>query len=167
MSCADDMAFGPTGPEKLFQSGLDLRLIAQNLHAERALEVAMRMPNPLGIGQCLWGTAFTNPGRGCRKPKGHMDAHDLYGQSGIPANLKTREEQEAWAIANGFDEILMKTKNRFYDMRATLAQLHFNVIRFVPNPVDNRESKVFLSKRLGQHVLDTHRSRRSVTKAGH
>ena len=77
------------------------------------------------------------------------------------------EEQEAWAIANGFDEILMKTKNRFYDMRATLAQLHFNVIRFVPNPADNRESKVFLSKRLGQHVLDTHRSRRSVTKAGH
>jgi hypothetical protein len=77
------------------------------------------------------------------------------------------EEQEAWAIANGFDEILMKTKNRFYDMRATLAQLHFNVIRFVRNPVDNRESKVFLSKRLGQHVLDTHRSRRSVTRAGH
>ena len=77
------------------------------------------------------------------------------------------EEQEAWAMANGFDEILMKTKNRFYDMRATLAQLHFNVIRYVPHPVDNRESKVFLSKRLGQHVLDTHRSRRSVTKAGH
>jgi hypothetical protein len=77
------------------------------------------------------------------------------------------EEQEAWAIANGFDEILMKTKNRFYDMRATLAQLHFNVIRFVQSPLDNRESKVFLSKRLGQHVLDTHRSRRSVTKAGH
>jgi hypothetical protein len=57
----------------------------------------MRMPNPLGIGQCLWGTAFTNPARGCRKAKGHLDAHDLYGQSGIPAHLKTREEQEAWA----------------------------------------------------------------------
>ena len=26
------------------------------------------------------------------------------------------------------------------------------------------ESKVFLSKRLGQHVLDTHRSRRSLTR---
>lgn len=75
------------------------------------------------------------------------------------------EEQETWALANGFDEILMKTKNRFYDMRATLAQLHFNVIRFVPHPADNRESKVFVSKRLGQHVLDTHRSRRLVTKA--
>jgi GNAT superfamily N-acetyltransferase len=77
------------------------------------------------------------------------------------------EEQEAWALANGFDEILMKTKNRFYDMRATLAQLHFNIIQYVPHPEDNRESKVFMSKRLGQHVLDTHRSRRSVTKAGH
>jgi hypothetical protein len=53
--------------------------------------------NPLGIGQCLWGTAFTNAGRGCRKPKGHLDAHDLYGQSGIPTDLTTREAQEAWA----------------------------------------------------------------------
>jgi hypothetical protein len=59
----------------------------------------MSPPNPLGIGQCLWGTAFTNPARGCRKPKGHTDAHDLYGQSGIPNDLKTREEQEAWAAA--------------------------------------------------------------------
>jgi hypothetical protein len=56
--------------------------------------------NPLGVGQCLWSTAFTNPGRGCRKPKGHLDAHDLYGQSGIPTDLKTREEQEAWAEAH-------------------------------------------------------------------
>jgi hypothetical protein len=75
------------------------------------------------------------------------------------------EEQETWAIANGFDEVLVKTKNRFYEMRATLAQLHFNVIRFVPHPGDDRESKVFLRKRLGQHVLDTHRSRRSLTRA--
>jgi hypothetical protein len=75
------------------------------------------------------------------------------------------EEQETWAIANGFDEVLVKTKNRFYEMRATLAQLHFNVIRFVPHPGDDRESKVFLRKRLGQHVIDTHRSRRSLTRA--
>jgi hypothetical protein len=60
----------------------------------------MGPPNPLGIGQCLWGTAFTNPARGCRKPKGHTDAHDLYGQTGIPGQLKTREEQEAWAAAH-------------------------------------------------------------------
>jgi GNAT superfamily N-acetyltransferase len=74
------------------------------------------------------------------------------------------EEQEAWALANGFDEIVVKTKNRFYEMRSTLAQLEFDVIRFVPHPIDSSESKVFLSKRLGQHVLDAHRSRRSVTR---
>jgi hypothetical protein len=74
------------------------------------------------------------------------------------------EEQEVWALANGFDEILVKTKNRFYEMRAALAQLNFDVIRFVPHITDNRESKVFLSKRLGQHVVDSHRSRRMVTR---
>jgi hypothetical protein len=74
------------------------------------------------------------------------------------------EEQEVWAIENGFDEIVVKTKNRFYEMRGALAQLSFDVIRFVPHPVDNGESKVFLSKRLGQHVIDTHRSRRSVVR---
>jgi hypothetical protein len=74
------------------------------------------------------------------------------------------EEQEVWAIENGFDEIVVKTKNRFYEMRGALAQLSFDVIRFVAHPVDNGESKVFLSKRLGQHVIDTHRSRRSVVR---
>jgi hypothetical protein len=74
------------------------------------------------------------------------------------------EEQEVWALENGFDEILVKTKNRFYEMRAALAQLNFNVIRFVRHPVDEAESKVFLRKRLGQHVVDAHRSRRSVTR---
>jgi hypothetical protein len=74
------------------------------------------------------------------------------------------EEQEVWALENGFDEIIVKTKNRFYEMRSTLAQLHFDVIRFVQHPADSGESKVFLSKRLGQHVLDSHRSRRSVVR---
>ena len=74
------------------------------------------------------------------------------------------EEQEAWALANGFDEILVKTKNRFYEMRSTLAQLQFDIIRFVQHPFDTSESKVFLSKRLGQHVVDAHRSRRSVVR---
>ena len=74
------------------------------------------------------------------------------------------EEQESWAIDNGFDEIVAKTKNRFYEMRSTLAQLNFDVIRFVPHPKDVGESKVFMSKRLGQHVLDAHRSRRTVTR---
>lgn len=74
------------------------------------------------------------------------------------------EEQEVWAMDNGFDEIIVKTKNRFYEMRSALAQLAFDVIRFVPHPVDNGESKVFMSKRLGQHVLDSHRFRRSVRR---
>ena len=77
------------------------------------------------------------------------------------------EEQEVWALANGFDEILVKTKNRFYEMRAALAQLHYHVVRFVPDPSDSGNSKVFLSKRLGQHVLDSHRSRRFLTRRDH
>lgn len=76
------------------------------------------------------------------------------------------EEQEVWALENGFDEIVVKTKNKFYEMRSTLAQLHFDVIRFVEHPVYSGESKVFLSKRLGQHVVDAHRSRRSVVRSG-
>ena len=74
------------------------------------------------------------------------------------------EEQEVWALENGFDEIIAKTKNRFYEMRSALAQLQFNIIRFVSHPVDAAESKLFYSKRLGQHVLDAHRSRRSVER---
>jgi hypothetical protein len=74
------------------------------------------------------------------------------------------EEQEVWALENGFDEIVAKTKNRFYEMRSTLTQLRFDVIRYVQHPIDNGESKVFMSKRLGQHVLDSHRSRRSVVR---
>ena len=75
------------------------------------------------------------------------------------------EEQEVWALDNGFDEIVVKTKNKFYEMRSTLAQLRFDVIRFVQHPVDSGESKVFLSKRLGQHVVDEHRSRRTVVRS--
>jgi hypothetical protein len=77
------------------------------------------------------------------------------------------EEQEVWAIDNGFDEVIVKTKNRFYEMRSALAQLAFDVIRFVPHPVHTGESKVFLSKRLGQHVIDSHRFRRSLRRDGH
>jgi hypothetical protein len=74
------------------------------------------------------------------------------------------EEQEVWAMENGFDEIIVKTKNRFYEMRSTLAQLRFDIIRFVQHPAYPGESKVFFSKRLGQHVIDSHRSRRSVVR---
>lgn len=86
---------------------------------------------------------------------------DLRGQGHFRA---LTEEQEVWALENGFDEIIVKTKNRFYEMRSALAQLLYDIIRFVPNPIDNGESKLFFSKRLGQHVIDTHRSRRSVVR---
>ena len=75
------------------------------------------------------------------------------------------EEQEAWALDNGFDEIVVKTKNKFYGMRSTLDHLEFNVIKFEPHVDDNRESKVYLSKRLGLEVVDRHRSKRSVVQA--
>ena len=75
------------------------------------------------------------------------------------------EEQEAWALDNGFDEVVVKTKNKLYGMRSTLDHLQFNVIKYEPNPLDNRESKVYLSKRLGLEVLDRHRSKRSVVRS--
>ncbi len=74
------------------------------------------------------------------------------------------EEQEAWAVAEGYDEMIVKTKNRYFDMRGTLDSLQFNVIKLEPAS-DPLESKVYLSKRLGPFVLDAHRSRRTVTRA--
>ncbi len=76
------------------------------------------------------------------------------------------EEQEAWALAEGFDEIVVKTKNRFYDMRSALDNLEFEVIWLERHPDDSRESKVYLSKKLGPHVLDAHRSVRTVVGRG-
>jgi len=75
------------------------------------------------------------------------------------------EQQEVWALANGFDEILVKTKNRFYEMRGTLDHLRFDVVKYEPH-LDNHESKVYLSKRLGQAVLDAHRSTKTVVTVG-
>jgi hypothetical protein len=74
------------------------------------------------------------------------------------------EQQEMWAIEQGFDEILVKTKNCFYEMRATLDRLRFDVVKYEPHR-DNRESKVYLSKKLGRDLLERHRSRRMVVKA--
>ena len=76
------------------------------------------------------------------------------------------EQQEAWALDNGFDEVVVKTKNRFYAMRGTLDRLEFNVINLEPSATDPRESKVYLSKRLGREVVDRHRSTRAVVKIG-
>jgi hypothetical protein len=74
------------------------------------------------------------------------------------------EEQEVWAVSQGYDEVVVKTKNRYYDMRGTLDSLQFNVVK-LENASDPLESKVYLSKPLGPFVLDAHRSRRQVTRA--
>lgn len=74
------------------------------------------------------------------------------------------EEQEAWAINLGFDEVVVKTKNRYYDMRGALDTLQFNVIKLEVAP-DMMDAKVYLSKSLGLNVLDAHRSQRQVTRA--
>jgi hypothetical protein len=75
------------------------------------------------------------------------------------------EESEVWAHAAGFHEVVVKTKNRYYDMRGTLDQLEFNVIKYEIHPTDNRESKVYLSKRLTSDVLRSHTSSRRVVVA--
>jgi hypothetical protein len=75
------------------------------------------------------------------------------------------EESEAWAHVAGYHEVVVKTKNRFYDMRGTLDQLQFDVVKYEVNPVDNRESKVYLSKRLTSDVVRAHTSTRTVVYA--
>jgi GNAT superfamily N-acetyltransferase len=75
------------------------------------------------------------------------------------------EQQESWAIAQGFDEIVVKTKNKFYDMRGTLDHLRFEVVKYERNAADNAQSKVYLSKKLSAEVLDAHRSAKTVVQA--
>ena len=72
------------------------------------------------------------------------------------------EESEVWAMASDFEEVVVKTKNRYYDMRAVLAQLHFNVVKHEPHPTDSAESKVYLSKLLPAELARRHRSVRTV-----
>jgi hypothetical protein len=75
------------------------------------------------------------------------------------------EQQEEWAHAHGFHELVVKTKNRFYGMRATLDHLNFDVVKFHRHLYDNRESKVYLSKKIGADVLRRHQTTRSVVEA--
>ena len=71
------------------------------------------------------------------------------------------EQQELWAIEQGFDEIVVKTKNKFYDMRGTLDHLRFEVVKYERNAADNAESKVYLSKKLLPEMISTHRSKKA------
>jgi hypothetical protein len=73
------------------------------------------------------------------------------------------EEQEAWAVATGFHEFVAKTKNKFYNMRAVLDALRFDVIKYEAN-LDNRESKVYMSKQLSADVLALHQRRSATVK---
>jgi GNAT superfamily N-acetyltransferase len=75
------------------------------------------------------------------------------------------EESEAWAHASGFHEVVVKTKNKFYDMRGTLDQLEFDVVKYEVHPSDNRDSKVYLSKQLTSDVVRAHTSTRTVVYA--
>ena len=75
------------------------------------------------------------------------------------------EESEVWAMSAGFEEVVVKTKNRYYDMRAVLAQLQFNVVKHEPHPKDSAESKVYLSKLLPAEIARAHRSVRTVVYA--
>jgi GNAT superfamily N-acetyltransferase len=75
------------------------------------------------------------------------------------------EESEAWAVARGFHEVVVKTKNRFHDMRGVLAQLQFNVVKYERNDIDNLESKVYLSKMLKPETVAGHRLVRTVVHA--
>ena len=75
------------------------------------------------------------------------------------------EQQEFWAIEHGFDEIVVKTKNKFYDMRGTLDHLRFEVVRYERNSADNAESKVYLSKKLLPEMISRHRSKKAVIQS--
>ena len=75
------------------------------------------------------------------------------------------EQQEEWAHSHGYHELVVKTKNRFYGMRATLDHLNFDVIKFQRHVRDNRDSKVYLSKKIAAEVLRQHQTTRSVVEA--
>jgi hypothetical protein len=72
------------------------------------------------------------------------------------------EQQELWAIEQGFDEIVVKTKNKFYEMRGTLDHLRFEVVKYERHESDNAESKVYLSKKLLPEIIERHRSAKTV-----
>ncbi len=75
------------------------------------------------------------------------------------------QRQEAWALERGFDQIIVKTKNKFYEMRGTLDRLRFDVIKYEPQP-DNRESKVYLGKTLPPDAPQAPRRAEAAIRVG-
>ncbi len=72
------------------------------------------------------------------------------------------EESEVWAMGAGFEEVVVKVKNRYYDMRAVLASLQFNVVKHEAHEKDTAQSKLYLSKLLPAEIARGHRSIRTV-----
>ena len=87
---------------------------------------------------------------------------DWRGQGHIRA---LTEQQEFWGIEQGFDEIVVKTKNKFYEMRGTLDHLRFEVVKYERHAGDNAESKVYLSKKLLPEMISRHRSKKAVVQS--
>ena len=75
------------------------------------------------------------------------------------------EQQEEWAHEHGYHQLVVKTKNRFYGMRAALDHLQFDVLRFEPDLADNANSKVYLGKDLSADLLRAHLTARHVSRA--
>jgi hypothetical protein len=75
------------------------------------------------------------------------------------------EQQEEWAHAHGYQQIVVKTKNRFYGMRAALDHLQFDVLRFEPDAADNANSKVYLGKDISADLVRGHVTSRRVSLA--
>lgn len=72
------------------------------------------------------------------------------------------EQQEEWALRNGYDEIVVKTKNKYYAMRATLDHLRFDVLKFERDADHPGESKVYLHKNLSDALIKQHLTARTV-----
>ena len=75
------------------------------------------------------------------------------------------EQQEEWAHQRGYHEIVVKTKNKFYPMRKTLDHMQFNVVKFQPDLKDTRESKLYLSKRIGAELLRLHQAAETLERS--
>ncbi|HEY1909731.1 MAG TPA: hypothetical protein VGG73_02310 [Vicinamibacterales bacterium] len=108
------------------------------------------------------GSAVTFPGRRVLYTWIGGTRRDWRGQGFFRA---LTEQQELWAIEQGFDEIVVKTKNRFYDMRGTLDHLRFEVCHYERQATDNAESKVYLSKKLLPELISKHRSKKAVIQS--
>lgn len=108
------------------------------------------------------GSAVTFPGRRVLYTWIGGTRRDWRGQGFFRA---LTEQQELWAIEQGFDEIVVKTKNRFYDMRGTLDHLRFEVCHYERHATDNAESKVYLSKKLLPELISKHRSKKAVVQS--